>query len=46
MIKSWLIKNQYKILLAVVITAMLFIIGCTTGGSNPAPSGPIGGGCG
>ena len=46
MIKSWLIRNQYRIFLVVVIAAMLFIVSCTTGSGNPAPSGPIGGGCG
>jgi hypothetical protein len=47
-IKNWISTHRYQILMSVIIFAMIFLIGCTTGQATApvAPSGPIGGGCG
>jgi len=46
-LKTWVTVNKYQILVAVLVMAVFFIVGCTSGqGSSPPPSGPIGGGCG
>jgi len=46
-IKNWLISRKYQIMLIIILLALAFIMGCTTGNSNaPVPTGPIGGGCG
>jgi len=45
-IKHWYMTNKYKIMLALLIVLASFIVGCTTGGGSPSPTGPIGGGCG
>ncbi len=40
------IYNRNKLFFVIAIIAiLLFIVGCSTQGGAPPPSGPIGGGC-
>jgi len=45
-IKNWLKTHKYQIMFSLIIVAMFFIVGCTTGQGSAPPAGPIGGGCG
>lgn len=37
-------RNKF-LFIAVVLVVALFIVGCSSQGSSPPPTGPVGGGC-
>ncbi|MEK6845464.1 MAG: hypothetical protein AABY26_01790 [Nanoarchaeota archaeon] len=45
-IKLWVLSRKYQIMAMLLLLALFVLVSCTTPGSAPAPSGPIGGGCG
>jgi outer membrane lipoprotein-sorting protein len=38
-------KKSTMIFILLLLVVVIFVVGCSTQGSYPAPSGPIGGGC-
>lgn len=43
--KTLYYRNKAIFVIALIL-GIIFLVGCSTSGSSPPPSGPIGGGCG